>query len=52
MACSTTYPTGAVVNYTWNTPSSPNGLITFPDNNGNQTGCMYEYYGPWSCSGR
>jgi hypothetical protein len=40
------YPTGAVVTYTWNTPSSPNGVIFFPDNHGNQTGCGYEYYAP------
>jgi len=39
------YPTGAVVNYTWTTPSV-NGLILFPDNLGNQTGCAYGYYAP------
>jgi RHS repeat-associated protein len=41
-----TYPTGAVVNYTWTTPSSPNGEIEFPDNGNNQTGCLYAYYAP------
>src|ERR1700728_2040538 len=41
-----TYPTGAGVNYTWNTPSSPNGEIEFPDNKGNQPGCLYAYYAP------
>jgi len=40
------YPTGAVVNYTWITTSSPTGLIAFPDNLGNQTGCEYAYYAP------
>jgi hypothetical protein len=39
------YPTGAVVNYTWTTPSV-NGVILFPDNLGNQTGCAYGYYAP------
>jgi RHS repeat-associated protein len=40
------YPTGAVVTYTWNTLSSPTGMIAFPDNLGNQTGCEYAYYAP------
>jgi RHS repeat-associated protein len=42
------YPTGAVVNYTWSTPSSPNGLIEFPppSSPGNLDGCAFAYYAP------
>jgi len=40
-----TYPTGAVVNYSWNTPSSPNGEIVFPESNNNQI-CQFGYYAP------
>ena len=39
------YPTGAIVTYSWTTPSV-NGVIAFPDNLGNQTGCLYGYYAP------
>jgi RHS repeat-associated protein len=42
------YPTGAVVTYTWNTPSSPNGMINFPgvSQPGTQLLCTYGYYAP------
>jgi len=43
-----TYPTGAVVSYTWNTPSSPNGVIDFlgVSQPGTQLECTYGYYAP------
>ncbi|HEY2547184.1 MAG TPA: RHS repeat-associated core domain-containing protein [Candidatus Acidoferrum sp.] len=42
------YPTGAVVTYTWNIPSSPTGLIEFPPPSmpGNQDACAFAYYAP------
>ena len=39
------YPTGAIVNYTWNTPSSPNGEIQYLESNNNQS-CTFGYYAP------